>query len=165
MEPSHYLHFAGTLLTYFLQVSAGFVVCAIVVRLLSGPHLRFRVWFGFLIVSALYWCASLASYVIGFSTPRFRLFGGAATNVVAHGSHHLLIPARWSAYVVTAGTLITWGYVLGVGILLITKAWKHVRLRFLVSHGLEPSPALRALLAISVATSVYAAAHWWCFPV
>jgi beta-lactamase regulating signal transducer with metallopeptidase domain len=145
MEPSHYLHFAGTLLTYFLQVSAGFVVCAIVVRLLAGPHLRFRIWFGFLVVSVLYWCASLASYIIGFSTPRFRLFGGAATNVVTHGSHHLLIPARWSAYVVTAGTLITWGYVLGVGILLITKAWKHVRLRLLVSHGIEPSPALRAL--------------------
>ena len=137
MEPSHYLHFAGTLLTYFLQVSAGFVVCAIVVRLLPGPHLRFRVWFGFLILSALYWFASLASYFVGFSTPRFRLFGDAAQSVVAHSSHHLLIPARWSTYVVPAGTLITWGYGLGVGILLIAKAWKHVRLRLLVNHGVE----------------------------
>ncbi len=145
MEPSHYLHFAGTLLTYFLQVSAGFVVCAIVVRLLPGPHLRFRVWFGFLILSAFYWFASLAIYIVGFSTPRFRLFGGAAQSVVAHGSHHLLIPARWSTYVVPAGTLITWGYGLGVGILLIAKAWKHVRLRLVVSCGTAAAPGLQVL--------------------
>ncbi len=145
MEPSHYLHFAGTLLTYFLQVSAGFVVCAIVVRLLPGPHLRFRVWFGFLILSALYWFASLASYFVGFSTPRFRLFGNAAQSVVAHSSHHLLIPARWSTYVVPAGTLITWGYGLGVGILLIAKAWKHLRLRLVVNHGVEAAPGLQML--------------------
>jgi len=145
MEPSHYLHFAGTLLTYFLQVSAGFVVCAIVVRLLPGPHLRFRAWFGFLVLSGLYWFASLASYFIGFSTPRLRLFGSAAGSVVAHGSHHLFIPARWSTFVVPAGTLITWGYGLGVGMLLMAKAWKHVRLRILVNHGSQPSPALQAL--------------------
>src|SRR5450432_3103159 len=87
MEPSHYLHFAGTLLTYFLQVSAGFVVCAIVVRLLPGPHLRFRAWFGFLILSGFYWLASLASYVLGFSTPRFRLFPTPANTVLVHGSN------------------------------------------------------------------------------
>ena len=145
MEPSHYLHFAGTLLTYFLQVSAGFVVCAIVVRLLPGPHLRFRAWFAFLVLSGFYWFASLATYLIGFSTPRFRLFGGAAETVVAQSSHHLFIPARWSTYVVPAGTLITWGYALGVGILLIAKAWKHVRLRLFVNQGTSASPALQAL--------------------
>jgi beta-lactamase regulating signal transducer with metallopeptidase domain len=147
MEPSHYLHFAGTLLTYFLQVSAGFVVCAIVVRLLPGPHLRFRAWFGFLILSGFYWFASLASYFLGFSAPRFRLFSGAAHSVVAHGSHHLLIPARWSTYVVPAGTLITWGYGLGVGILLVAKVWKHVRLRLVVNHGIHATPALQSLFA------------------
>lgn len=145
MDPSHYLHFAGTLLTFFLQVSAGFLVCAIMVRLLPGPHFRFRAWFGFLVLSALYWLASLAGYLVGFSAPRFRLFGGAAENVVSHGSHHLLIPARWSAYVVPAGTLITWSYGLGVGILLLFKVWKHVRLRLLVKHGSSASPALQAL--------------------
>jgi hypothetical protein len=145
MEPSHYLHFAGTLLTYFLQVSAGFVVCAIVVRLLPGPHLRFRAWFSFLILSGFYWFASLASYILGFSAPRFRLFSGAAQSVVAHGSHRVLIPASWSSYVVPAGTLITWGYMLGVGVLLIAKAWKHVRLRLLVNHGLQASAGLQSL--------------------
>jgi beta-lactamase regulating signal transducer with metallopeptidase domain len=145
MEPSHYLHFAGTLLTYFLQVSAGFVVCAIVVRLLPGPHLRFRAWFGFLILSGFYWFASLASYVLGFSTPRFRLFTSAANSVVVHSSHRVLIPASWSAYVVPAGTLITWGYILGVGVLLIAKAWKHVRLRLLVNHGQQASAGLQSL--------------------
>lgn len=120
-------------------------MCAIMVRLLPGPHLRFKAWFAFLVLSGLYWFASLASYLIGFSTPRFRLFGGAAGNVVAHGSHHLFIPARWSAFVVPAGTLITWGYALGVGILLIAKAWKHVRLRLFVNHGTQAAPALQAL--------------------
>jgi beta-lactamase regulating signal transducer with metallopeptidase domain len=145
MDPSHYLHFAGTLLTYFLQVSAGFVVCAIVVRLLPGPHLRFRAWFGFLIVSALYWIASLASYFIGFSTPRFRLFSGPAGNVVPHSVHHLMVPARWSAYVIPAGTFITWAYGLGVTVLLLAKIWKHARLRMVVRHGIVPSPELQAL--------------------
>ncbi len=137
------LHFAATFLSYFLRVTAAFIACWMLNRLLAKPRQRFIVWMGFLVGSAAYWLELVVSEI------KVLVAGtaGVANAPVSASAikHSFLLPLAWSH-----NTLITiqclGAIYVAVSLTLIGMAvWKHVRMRLLLRHTIDASPALNAL--------------------
>jgi beta-lactamase regulating signal transducer with metallopeptidase domain len=137
------LHFAAACLSYFLKVTAAFFASWILTLLLGKPRQRFIVWMVFLVGSAVYWLELIVS--------EFKaLVVGTAGVVNAPISapavpHSFLLPSAWSH-----NTLITiqclGAIYVAVSLSLIGMAvWKHVRMRLLLRHTIDASPALNGL--------------------
>jgi len=137
------LHFAATCLSYFLKVTAAFFVCWILTRLLGKPRARFVVWMGFLVCSAAYW---LELVVSEFKALMVGTAGVANAPVSASATKHLfLLPLAWSHNVGIATQSLGAAYVLVFLALIGMMASKHLRLRILLRHTIEVSPALNGL--------------------
>ena len=135
------LHFAATCLSYFLKVTAAFFVCWMLARLLSKPRARFAVWMAFLAGSAAYWLIEIIS--------EFKALAGVTAgmaNVPASAiKHSFLLPLAWSHYTLIAIQCLGAIYV-AVSLSLIGLAvLKHVRMRLLLRHAINASPALNGL--------------------
>ncbi len=137
------LHFAATCLSYFIKVTAAFFACWMLTRLLSKPRARFVIWVGFLACSAAYWLELIVSEF----KPLMAGTSGAASATVSASAikHSLMLPLAWSH-----NTLITiqclGAIYVAVSLTLIGMAvWKHARMRLLLRHAIDASPALKAL--------------------
>jgi beta-lactamase regulating signal transducer with metallopeptidase domain len=144
MNPAFCLHFAGTFLSYSLQVGIAYLACCLLNRLLRQPQHRFFMWMAFLVGSGTYWLSLLWSERSGFSST------AAAAPQLPAGSapvwaHSFLVPLNWSHSILVAGKAIGLAYVLVVVALAGVAAWKHFQLRLLLRHATQPSPALAAL--------------------
>ena len=126
------LHFAATFLSYFLRVTAAFIACWMLNRLLAKPRQRFIVWMVFLVGSAAYWLELVVSEI------KVLVAGtaGVANAPVSASAikHSFLLPLAWSH-----NTLITiqclGAIYVAVSLSLIGMAvWKHVRMRLLLRH-------------------------------
>src|SRR5512140_1086567 len=88
------LHFAATCLSYFLKVTAAFLACWILTRLLGKPRARFAVWMAFLGCSAAYWLELVVSefkaVVVG---PAGVANAPASASAIKHS---FLLPLEWS---------------------------------------------------------------------
>ena len=88
------LHFAATLLSYFLRVTAAFIACWMLNRLLAKPRQRFIVWMVFLVGSAAYWLELVVSEI------KVLVAGtvGVANASVSTSpiKHSFLLPLAWS---------------------------------------------------------------------
>ena len=137
------LHFAATFLSYFLRVTVAFIACWMLNRLLAKPRQRFIVWMVFLLGSAAYWLELVVSEI------KVLVAGtaGVANAPVSASAikHSFLLPLAWSH-----NTLITiqclGAIYVAVSLSLVGIAvWKHVRMRLLLRHTIDASPALNAL--------------------
>jgi beta-lactamase regulating signal transducer with metallopeptidase domain len=137
------LYFAATFLSYFLRVTSAFIACWMLNRLLAKPRQRFIVWMVFLLGSAAYWLELVVSEI------KVLVAGTAgvanAPVSVSPIKHSFLLPLAWSH-----NTLITiqclGAIYVAVSLSLIGMAvWKHVRMRLLLRHTVDASPALNAL--------------------
>lgn len=134
------LHFAAIFLNYFLKVTAAYFACWMLNRLLGKPRQRFVVWVVFLVGSAAYW---LELVVREFRAP------GAGTAEVANAqvsasnvTHSFLVPVGWSHSILIGTQALGAVYVLLSLTLIGMWAWKHLRMRVLLSHAIEPSASL-----------------------
>ena len=137
------LHFAATCLSYFLKVSAAFFVSWILTRLLGKPRARFAVWMTFLACSAAYWLELVASevkaLVVGPAGVAIAPASASAAN------HSFLLPLAWSHNMLITIECLGAIYV-AVSLSLIGMAvLKHVRMRLLLRHTIDVSPALNGL--------------------
>lgn len=137
------LHFAATYLSYFIKVTAAFFACWMLTRLLGKPRHRFIVWIIFLVGSAAYW---LELVVSEFKTVIAGTVGGANTTVSASAiKHSVMLPLAWSHNTLITIQCLGAVYV-AVSLSLIGMAvWKHVRMRLLLRHTIDASPALNGL--------------------
>ncbi len=137
------LHFAATCLSYFLKITAAFFACWMLTRLLSKPRARFVIWMGFLACSTGYW---LVLVISEFKALMTGTKGVPNAPVSASAiKHFFLLPSAW-----THNTLImiqSLGAIYAVvSLSLIGMAvWKHVRMRLLLRHTIDASPALNGL--------------------
>jgi beta-lactamase regulating signal transducer with metallopeptidase domain len=137
------LHFAATFLSYFLRVTAAFIACWMLNRLLAKPRQRFIVWMVFLLSSAAYWLELVVSEI------KVLVAGtaGVANAPVSASTikHSFLLPLAWSHNTLIAIQSLGAVYV-AISVSLIGMAvWKHVRMRLLLRHTIDASPALNAL--------------------
>ena len=88
------LHFAASCLSYFLKVTAAFLACWILNRLLVRPRHRFIVWMIFLVGSAAYWLELVIGDIrdVAIRTVAVANASSASPNPV----HPLLLPLSWS---------------------------------------------------------------------
>jgi beta-lactamase regulating signal transducer with metallopeptidase domain len=137
------LHFAATFLSYFLRVTAAYIACWILTRLLGNPRHRFILWIFFLLGSAAYWL----ELVVGeMHDAGIRKVEAANALVPARAvPHHFLLPLAWSHSLLIAIQSLGAIYILGSLALLGIAAWKHLRMRVLLRHAVEPSAPLNEL--------------------
>jgi beta-lactamase regulating signal transducer with metallopeptidase domain len=143
MSPELRLHFAAIYLSYFLRVTVAFGACWMVNRLLAKPRQRFIVWMVFLTGSAAYWLELIVSEIreIGFRTVEVTSAQVPAPAV----PHSFLLPLAWSHNILVAVQGLGAVYVFVFVALIAITAWKHLRMRVLLRHTIEPSTALNAL--------------------
>ena len=140
MQP-YSLHLAGALLTFILKVTAGFVLCLVLARLLPSPRHRFLTWLGFLLGAGISWVALLTDEAVSVLSTAGRgaiLWGAAATEQ----GEHLMVPASWGSWIVRIVVLLGASYLIGTMALLALEAYKHVRLRAWLHQGRQASPEL-----------------------
>lgn len=137
------LHFAGIFLSYFLRVTVAFGACWMLNRLLAKPRQRFIVWMVFLIGSAAYWLELVVSEIpeIGFRAVEVTSAQVPASAV----PHSFLLPVAWSHNILIAIQGLGAVYVFVSLTLIVITVWKHLRMRVLLRHTVEPSTALNAL--------------------
>ena len=137
------LHFAAIFLSYFLRVTVAFGACWMLNRLLAKPRQRFIVWMAFLIGSTAYWLELIVSEIreIGFRTVEVTSAKVPAPAV----PHSFLLPVAWGHNILIAVQSLGVVYVFVSLTLIVIMAWKHLRMRVLLRHVIEPSPALNAL--------------------
>ena len=137
------LHFAATCLSYFLKVTAAFFACWMLTRLLGKPHARFVVWMSFLVGSAGYWLELVVS-----EFKALAVGPAGVTNAPVSASaikHSFLLPLAWSHNALITIQCLGAIYV-AVSLSLIGMAvLKHVRMRLLLRHTIDASPALNGL--------------------
>ena len=135
------LHFAATCLSYFLKVTAAFFVCWMLTRLLGKPRQRFIVWMIFLAGSAAYWLK------LGVSEYTALMAGTAGVSNVAISvpAHPFLLPLAWSHDTLLTIQCLCAIYVAVSLALIGIAAWRHVRMRLLLRHTIDASPALNGL--------------------
>ncbi len=143
MSPDLCLHFAGVVLSYFLQVAAAYLACCLLDRLLHRPQQRFLLWMVFLLGSGTYWLGLLWSGLHGFLSPATVAGNISASGLVS--AHSFQVPQGWSHSILLAGRIAGGLYISVVGLLLGVAVWRHLGLRLLLRRAIEPSPALAAL--------------------
>jgi beta-lactamase regulating signal transducer with metallopeptidase domain len=172
MAPNQYLQFAGIVLSYFLQVAAGYLVCLGLARILQRPDARFRVWIVFLLAAGAGWIALLFRAVRDMGALHSSQHAVAAS---AGSIRHWLIPVRWSQDVTISGRILLGLYLSALVAMACRKVWTHVRLGHLMSLGEAASPEIEALfaevreelgvarcdLAVLPGLSSPATAYWW----
>jgi beta-lactamase regulating signal transducer with metallopeptidase domain len=138
------LHFAAACLTYFLKVTAAFLAGWILNRLLLRPRHRFIVWMIFLVGSAAYWLELVIGEIrdVAVRTVAVANAPSASPNSI----HPLLLPLAWSHNIVIAIEGLGAFYVSVCFLLVVATVWKHLRMRVLLRHAVEPSPSLSTLL-------------------
>ena len=137
------LHFAATLLSYFLKVTVAFFACWILTRLLGKPRQRFIVWMVFLTGSAAYWLELVVGQIRDAAG---RTVEAANSPVLTPAStHSFLLPLTWGHNLMIAIEGLGAIYVLVSLTLIGITAWKHLRMRVLLRHAIEPSTLLLGL--------------------
>ncbi|HEY6306414.1 MAG TPA: M56 family metallopeptidase [Candidatus Angelobacter sp.] len=144
MNPAFCLHFAGTFLSYSLQVGIVYLACCLLNRLLRQPQHRFFMWMAFLVGSATYWVSLLWSERSGFFSTAAAAGQSPAASAPAW-AHSFLVPLDWSHNILVAGQVIGLVYVFVVVALAGVAVWQHLRLRLLLRHATQPSQALATL--------------------
>ena len=139
------LHFAATFLGFFLKVTAAYFACSILNRLVSKPGQRFIVWMIFLIGSAAYWLELVIGEVRDVANRTIEITNAQVSTPSV--THSFLLPLAWSHSILIVIQALAAIYVLTSFTLLGITAWKHLRMRVLLSHAIEPSAPLNALLA------------------
>ncbi len=137
------LHFAATFLSYFLRVTAAYFVCWILNRLLAQPRQRFIVWMVFLVGSAGYWLELVVREIRNIAIRPV-----AVTNAQVSApalAHSFLLPSAWGHNTLIAIQGLGVVYVFVSFSLIAITAWKHLRMRVLLSHAIKPSTSLNAL--------------------
>src|SRR5579859_3607878 len=137
------LHFAATFLSYFLRVTAAYFVCWMLNRLLAQPRQRFIVWMVFLVGSAGYWLELVVREIRNIAIRPV-----AVTNAQVSApalAHSFLLPSAWSHNTLIAIQGLGVVYVFVSFSLIAITAWKHLRMRVLLSHAIKPSTSLNAL--------------------
>lgn len=129
------LYFAGTFLSFILQVSAGYIACSLLNRVLSRPHHRFAAWMAFLSASGLYWIALVAwSVQRAFQTSIPN--AGRASDAI--GASYV-VPLTWSSSILRASEACLIVYAVVLVLLTGFSVWNRVRLRLVLRHG-QPAP-------------------------
>ncbi|HSK43367.1 MAG TPA: M56 family metallopeptidase, partial [Candidatus Binatia bacterium] len=111
--------------------------------MLAKPRQRFIVWMVFLVGSAGYWLELVVSQI--------RDAGNRAAEVtnapflMPAAIHSFLLPSAWSRNIVIAMQSLGAVYVLVFLALIGITAWKHLRMRVLLRHAIEPSASLSEL--------------------
>lgn len=171
---SYSLHLAGALLTFTLKVSAGFVLCLSLARLLPSPRHRFLTWLGFLLGAGFFWIELVTDQIVSL----FARSSAGVSSVVSGtgiGGEHLLVPASWSVWIGRAAVLLGAIYLAVALALLAREALKHIRLHAWLRHGNRPSPELqqiferlcrdfnirRCRLIVLPHVSTPATVYWW----
>ncbi len=177
MASTQYLQFAAILLSFFLKVGVGFVVCLCLSQILPRPDLRFRVWLSFVLAAAVYWVSLLAA---AFQHFFLKTSGGpgftnakAATAVPIHW--RVTVPESWAHDMMLVGQTVLGLYLCIMLLLACGKAWNHLRLRRLFQLGLPAPPDVAVLfnemcaehgisrgkLVVLPGLSSPATAYWW----
>src|SRR6478672_7341041 len=141
------LHFAATFLGFFLKVTAAYFACSMLNRLLSKPGQRFIVWMIFLAGSAAYWLELVIGTIPNVANRTVELTNAQVSTPSV--THSFLLPFAWSHSILIGIQALAASYILVSFMLLGITAWKHLRMRALLSHAIEPSAPLNALLADS----------------
>ena len=171
---SYSLHLAGALLTFILKVSAGFVLCLSLARLLPSPRHRFLTWLGFLLGAGFFWIELVTDQIVSLFA-RSSAGAGSVVSGTAIGGEHLLVPASWSVWIGRAAVLLGAVYLAVALALLAREALKHIRLHAWLRHGNRPSPELqqiferlcrdfnirRCRLIVLPHVSTPATVYWW----
>jgi len=141
------LHFAAIFLGFFLKVTAAYFACSILNRLFSKPRQRFIVWMIFLTGSAAYWLELVIGEIRDVASRTVEI---ANTQVSTPSvTHSFLLPLAWSHSILIVIQALAAIYVLVFFTLLGFAVWRHLRMRVLLSHAIEPSAPLNALFADS----------------
>lgn len=146
------LHFAAICLSYFLKVTAAFLVCWIVTRLLGKPRQRFILWMIFLVGSAAYWLELVVGQLRDAALRTVE-----ATNAAVSAPapmHSWLVPLAWSHNLLIAVEGLSAAYALFFLMLIGIAVWKHLRLRVLLRHAIEPSTSLHRLF-VDISRDMY----------
>jgi len=171
---SYSLHLAGALLTFILKVSAGFVLCLSLARLLPSPRHRFLTWLGFLLGAGFFWIELVTDQIVSLFA-RSSAGAGSVVSGTGIGGEHLLVPASWSVWIGRAAVLLGAIYLAVALALLAREALKHIRLHAWLRHGNRPSPELqqiferlcrdfnirRCRLIVLPHVSTPATVYWW----
>lgn len=137
-----YLQIAGVFLSFFLKVTAGFVLCVGLARLSRDPGRRFRTWLAFLAGTIVYWAVLLAREVLRLASSSVTGTGGASA---VPAWRHLAVPWSWGSWINRSELALGVTYLAGVTILLCASAWRHFRLHVLLQHGRRASAELDGL--------------------
>lgn len=137
------LHFAATFLSYFLKVTAAFFACWMLSRLLGKPRQRFAVWMAFLAGSAGYWMELVVSQIRDSTARTIEVANSPVSPPTS--THSFLLPLAWGQNLLIAIEGLGAIYVLVSLTLIGVTAWKHLRMRSLLRHAIEPSASLHGL--------------------
>jgi beta-lactamase regulating signal transducer with metallopeptidase domain len=143
MQP-YSLHLAGVLLTFILKVTAAFVLCLVLARLLPSPRHRFLTWLGFLLGAGVSWAALLTDEAVSVlsAAGRGAIFSAAAAT---EPGEHVTVPVSWGLWIARIVVLLGAIYLAGMLALLAKEAYKHLRLRTWLHQARQPSPELRQI--------------------
>ena len=137
------LHFAAICLNYFLKVTAAFFVCWILTRLLGKPRQRFIVWMVFLAGSAAYWLELAVSQIRDEGIRPAEVANSPVSALIS--THSFLLPLAWGHNLLIAIEGMGALYFLVSFALIGITAWKHLRMRAVLRHAIEPSASLHGL--------------------
>ena len=168
------LYLAGVLLTFVVKVTAAFVLCLGLARLLRNPRHRFLAWLAFLIAAGVCWAALVADETVAFLSRTGATINSIAQTTNASGEH-LSVPLSWGLWISRAAVASGILYVAAFVFLLGRQWLKHHRLRSWLKHARTPSLRLEALfqglcrdlnirrcrLLILPEVSSPATVYWW----
>lgn len=141
MLPNLWLRVGSSVAGYFLQVTAAYVVCLLLVRLNKVPQRRFWIWRALVIGAGTYWTYSLVTVfrpVTASAAHSGRTLGAMAPVSVS-------LPPSWSGAIATAGVAVAAVYGVFALALLVRVAWRHARLALLMRHTVEPPGCIAAV--------------------
>jgi len=139
------VQFADVFLTFALQATAAWLLCACCVRLLRRPQHRFLAWLVFLIAACGYWVWLIAGLGLEIFRPATTLGALLSRRVSTYGRFHL--PAAWliGLEILIAAALLA--YVTCLGCLAVRLAVRSFRLRKLLKLAVPPSRELAQAFA------------------
>jgi beta-lactamase regulating signal transducer with metallopeptidase domain len=137
------LHFAAACLSYFLKVTAAFFACWILTLLLGKPRQRFIVWMVFLAGSAAYWLELVGGQIRNAAVRTVEVANSPVS--APSPTRSFLLPLAWGHNLLIAIEGLGAIYVLVSLTLIAITVWKHLRMRVLLRHAIEPSTSLHGL--------------------